>query len=96
LVAALVASGAAAEAAPASEPLIITKQSDSLLTVTPSGAAQPDNSVDGVIERFGRVLGQAIRAQDQAVETACKSVQRPKPGSAAVYAWGERCGYQRY
>ena len=96
MAAALVASGTAVEAAPASEPLIITKQSDSLLTVTPSGDAQPDNSVDGVIERFGRVLGQAIRAQDQAVEAACKSVQRPKPGSAEVYAWGARCNYQRY
>lgn len=96
LAVALAAGGAATEAAPASEPLIITKQSESLLKVTSPGTTKPDGSIDNAIERFGRVLGQAIRTQDEAVEAACKSAQRPKPGTPAVYDWGARCSYQRY
>jgi len=93
---ALMIGATAAGAAPAPEPLIITKHSDSMLTLSQSGAPQPESPVDDAIARFGRAMGQAIQAQEQAVEAACKSVQRPKPGSAAVYAWGARCSYQRY
>jgi len=93
---ALMIGATAAGAAPAPEPLIITKHSDSMLTLSQSGAPQPESAVDDAITRFGRAMGQAIQAQEQAVEAACKSVQRPKPGSAAVYTWGARCSYQRY
>lgn len=93
---ALMIGATAAGAAPAAEPLIITKHSEPMLTLTRSGVAQPESPIDDAISRFGRAMGQAIQAQEQAVEAACKSVQRPKPGSAAVYAWGERCSYQRY
>ena len=90
----LLLTGAAAFAAP--EPLIITKLPEQELLVTRSAAAEQRRSVDDAMHRFGQAIGHAIEVQQQAIEAACKSAERPKPGTPAAYDWRARCSYQRY
>lgn len=95
-----------AAAAESREPLIITPVPDAasglvdsaepmlqvVLTRAESGQ-QP--SFEQAMQRLGHAMGQAIRAEQQEMESACKASVRPKPGSAEVYAWGARCSYDR-
>jgi hypothetical protein len=52
--------------------------------------------MDDAMNRFGQAIGRAIEAEQQAVQAACKSAERPKPGTPAAYDWRARCSYQRY
>jgi hypothetical protein len=91
---ALLLTGTASLAAP--EPLIITKLPEQELLLTRSAAAEQRPSMDDAMNRFGQAIGRAIEAEQQAVQAACKSAERPKPGTPAAYDWRARCSYQRY
>jgi hypothetical protein len=91
---ALLLTGTASLAAP--EPLIITKLPEQELLLTRSAAAEQRPSMDDAMNRFGEAIGRAIEAEQQAVHAACKSAERPKPGTLAAYNWRARCSYQRY
>lgn len=103
----LMLSPATLAAAPAPEPLIITKNADpdsgfvaapeANLTVVRTRAGGSDApTLEEAMETFGRAVGQAIRVEQQAMEAACRSTPRPKAGSSEVYAWQSRCNYNRH
>jgi hypothetical protein len=94
LCAVLLLTGTAAVAAP--EPLIITKLPAQELVVTQSALVEQGSSMDEAIQKLGQSLGQAITLERQAIQTACASARRPKPGTPAAYDWRARCSYQRY
>jgi hypothetical protein len=105
LAAALLLSAAPAVAAPAPEPLIVTKLPDPdpgfvptrepKLVVTRSRGDPDENSLDGAMASLGQAIGQMIKVEQQAIESACKSGEPPKPGTADLYTWRARCSYQR-
>ena len=107
LSAVLLSSAAAAGAATVKEPLIVTRLADpdhgiesrveSTLQIvrTRADVDKPD-SLDQAMDSFGRAIGQAITLEQQAIQSACNSAERPKPGTAAAYDWRARCSYQRY
>lgn len=92
---ALLLSGTAALAAPAPEPLIITRLPEQELLVTRSDAAQQGPSIDDAMERLTQAIGQALRADQQATQSACKSSEPPKPGTPQMFDWRARCSYVR-
>lgn len=103
--AALVAPVAPVRAAGAKEPLIITKASEGGAIVLASNAganvslarADTDETVsfDQGIDRFAQAVAEALRADQEATQAACKASKAPKPGTAAGWAWGARCTYIR-
>jgi hypothetical protein len=106
LAAASLLSAAPTAAAESHEPLIITPlpeansglvdSAEPMLKVVRTRAdAGQQPSFEQAMQRLGRAMNQAIRAEQQEMETACKASVRPKPGSAEVYAWGARCSYDR-
>lgn len=94
-----------AHAAGANEPLIITKASDggALLLASNAGAnmsvtrveTSESSSVDQAINNFSSAVAEALRADQQAIQTACKASKPPNPGTAAAWEWGARCSYVR-
>jgi hypothetical protein len=95
-----------AAAAQSNELLIITPVPDTasglvdsaepmLKVVRTRAESDQQPNFEQAMQRLGRAMGQAIRAEQQEMETACKASVRPKPGSAEVYAWGARCSYDR-
>ena len=91
-----------AHAAGAKEPLIITKASDggalllagANMSVTPVETSE-SSSVDQAINNFSSAVAEALRADQQAIQTACKASKPPNPGTAAAWEWGARCSYVR-
>lgn len=90
----LLLTGTVTIAAP--EPLIITKLPEQELLVTRSPVTDQHPSLEDAMHGFGRAIGHAIQVEQQAIEAACKSAERPKAGTAAAYDWRARCSYQRY
>jgi hypothetical protein len=90
----LLLAGTASVGAP--EPLIITKLPEQELLVTRSAAAEQRPSIDEAMDRFGQAIGDALEAEQDAIQRACRSAERPKAGTAAAYEWRARCSYQRY
>ena len=92
-------------AAGAKEPLIITKASDggALLLASNAGAntsvtrveTSETSSLDQAIETFASAVADALRADQEAIQAACKASKPPKPGTAAGWEWGARCSYVR-
>ena len=107
LIRGLLSAALLAGAAPvgAKEPLIITQMPDAepgfvrtgeaKLVVTRSVPSDPTASIDNAVDSFGRAIGQAISAEQQAIQAACKSAEVPKPGTPAAYQWRARCSYVR-
>jgi len=91
----LLLSGTAVLAAPAPEPLIITKLPEQELLVTRSAAIQQGPSIDDAMERLSQAIGRALRADQQATQAACKSREAPKAGTPEVFDWRARCSYVR-
>lgn len=101
----LVAPIAPVHAAGAKEPLIITKATDggAILLASNAGTntsvvrAETDetNSIDQAINMFASAVAEALRADQEATQAACKASKRPKPGTAASWEWGARCSYIR-
>jgi hypothetical protein len=92
----LLACAAPCAAAPA-EPLIVTPLGEPKLTLTKVRSGDdPESGVDDAVESFGRVIGQARLAEQQAIEAKCRST-RPAPDSAADrFAWAANCQYIRH
>ena len=103
--AALVAPMAPVHAAGAKEPLIITKATDggAILLASNAGTntsvarAETDetSSIDQAINTFASAVAEALRADQEATQAACKASKPPKPGTAAGWEWGARCSYVR-
>jgi non-ribosomal peptide synthetase component F len=81
-------------AADPAEPLIVTKQPQAELLVT-SAAVQHGPSINAAMERLSLAMAQSIRAEQQAMQAACKSSPVPKAGSSQAYDWHARCSYDR-
>jgi|SRR3954470_8686523 hypothetical protein len=79
------------------EPLIVTALGEPKLTLTKIRSGDdPESAVDDAIENFGRVIGQARLAEQQAIEAKCRST-RPAPDSATDrFAWAANCRYSRH
>lgn len=96
---------ASAHAAGAKEPLIITKASngDAIVFASNEGAkmsfarAEPDETslIDQAISNFGRAVSDALRADQDATQAACKLSTPPKAGTPVAWEWGARCTYVR-
>jgi hypothetical protein len=91
----LLLSGTAAAAAPAPEPLIITRLPEQELLVTRSAAARQGPSIDDAVEKLSLAIGEALRAEQQATRAVCKSSEPPKPGTPQMFDWRARCSYVR-
>lgn len=104
--AALMVSPASLAAAGAPEPLIITRQADpdpgfvpareAELTVVRTRGSDDKPTIEQAMEGLGRAIGQAIQAEQQTIEAACKSAPAERPGSVEAYAWQSRCNYNRH
>ena len=95
--AALAMMPAVAQAAQPPEPLVITRVPERELIVTNAGSAVSDQrpSIDDAMESFGRAIGQAIRVEQQVLQSACRATELPKPGTPQAYDWHARCSYIR-
>ena len=95
--AALALTAAGAGAAQAPEPLVITRLPERELIVTKAGSPASDQapSIEDAMESFGRAIGQAIRVEQQAVQSACRTSELPKAGTPRAYDWRARCSYIR-
>ena len=103
--AALVAPTAPVQAAGAKEPLIITKATDggTMLLASNAGTstsivhveAVGSDSLDQALNGFASAVAEALRADQEATQAACKASKPPKPGTAAAWQWGARCTYVR-
>jgi hypothetical protein len=105
MISAALLSSASAHAAGAKEPLIITKASnaDAIVLASNDGAkmslaraeTSEAGSIDQAINDFARAVGDAIRAEQEATEAACKASNPPKANTAAAFHWRARCSYVR-
>lgn len=88
------------------EPLIVTplKSPDPGLVAAPEpqlrltnlySGDDRDAATDDAIQSFGRAIGQAARADQQAIEARCRSNQSAT-GSADRLAWAATCQYSRH
>jgi hypothetical protein len=91
-------------AAPASEPLIVTRLADPDPNyVAPAGerhAARMSRqgeapTLNSAMQDFGRAIGQAAILQQQAIEARCNSGAPVPSDGAARWAWEANCRYQR-
>jgi hypothetical protein len=74
--------------------LVAAPEPQLMLTKLHSGDDR-DSAVEEAIERFGRAIGQASRADQQAIEARCRSSQA-SASSADRFAWAATCQYVRH
>jgi hypothetical protein len=86
--------GTAAGAAEPAEPLTVTRLPDAEELVVTSAASE--NTPDDEAGQFSRVVGEAVRAQQQSMRANCQSVPKANSPIAARWAWEARCRYKRY
>lgn len=103
----LIAVGSGAAKAIAGEPLIVRQLQDpdqGLVTAPQpklevsylANADEDGSAVDRAIEKFGRALGDAALAQQQATEARCRSVASTTRSTTERYAWAATCRYSRH
>jgi hypothetical protein len=94
-----------AVAAPATEPLIVTRLADPDPNYVPPpaerhaarmGRQDESPTLDSAMQDFGRAIGQAAILQQQAIEARCNSGAPVPSGGAARWAWEANCRYQRH
>lgn len=88
------------------EPLIVTPIHEPDLGIVAAGEPRlqltvlrgtddQQSAIDEAIESFGRAIGQAARADQQAMEAKCRSSQAAAISAAERLAWATNCGYRR-
>src|SRR4051812_40928068 len=93
--------------AAAGEPLIVTllPEPDPGLVAVPDpklkltilrGAEEEQSVLDDAVENFGRAVGEAVLAQQQAIEARCRSAQHLKSNAVDRFAWAANCRYSRH
>lgn len=83
-------------AAPAPEPLIVSKPAGAELLVTRSNGDSSENSLNLAMENLSRAIDERLKAEQEATESACRSGEAPKSGTPELYTWRARCSYQRH
>jgi hypothetical protein len=106
LSAALALSAAPVDARSAKEPLIITPLPDAeagfvqtgeaKLVVTRSAASEETPSIDDAMASFGRAIGQAISAEQRAMEEKCRASREVPDSATNRFAWAANCRYSRH
>jgi hypothetical protein len=86
--------GTAARAAEPPEPLTVTRLPDAEELVVASAASE--STPDDEAGQFGRVVSEAVRAQQQSMQANCQSVPTANSPIAVRWAWEVRCRYKRY
>jgi hypothetical protein len=86
--------GTAARAGEPAEPLTVTRLPDAEKLLVTSAAS--DNTPDSDAGQFSRAVSEAVRAQQQSMQSNCQPVPTANSPIAARWAWEARCRYKRY
>jgi len=63
---------------------------------TASDQLYDNPSQEAALQEFGRAIGQAVQAQQQVIETRCRSQQAATASAASRWAWQANCSYHRH
>jgi hypothetical protein len=94
-------------AAPQSEPLVVTQLADPDPNYVPlpavsasikevAGQRRPDPTLDEAMQDFGRAIGQAGMLEQQQVDARCKSINTSQVPMEQRYVWEANCRYRRH
>lgn len=89
------------------EPLIVTPLPEAdpaaaaitqprLIFTKLQGSDQQASDADQAIESFSRVISQARLAEQQAIETRCRTARPSADNTADRFAWAVNCRYARH
>jgi hypothetical protein len=87
---------AAVRAAEPTEPLTVTRLPDAENELLTSAASDNVGTSDHDPGEFSRAVSEAVRLQQQAMQSSCQSVPTARSAVTVRWAWEARCRYQRY
>ena len=87
---------AAVRAAEPAEPLTVTRLPDAEKLLLTSAASDDAGTSDRDTGQFSRAVSEAVRLQQQSMQSSCQSVPTARSSVTARWAWEARCRYKRY
>jgi len=88
--------GAPVMATEPTEPLTVTWLPDAEKLLLTSAASDNAGTSDRDTGQFSRAVSEAVRLQQQSMQSSCQSVLTARSSVTARWAWEARCRYKRY